>query len=106
MRAIPREVDEARQTRALFMLLLALVGVLSGVGFAALLQPGEQVSSSLISVTVAWQASISLTLLVDAAISLWRRPPLAWLLLKLALFGLNAILLVAELLILVYAPSV
>lgn len=105
MRVFAREVDEARQTRALFMLLLALVGVLSGVGFASLLQPGEQVSSSLLSATVAWQAAISLTLLVDAAISLWRRTPLAWLLLKLALFGFNAILLVAELLVLVYVPT-
>ncbi len=91
--------DEARQTRDLLLLTLALLGLLVGVFFSYTLQAGQLQSARWIDFSLTLAAAVSALLGADLLAQIWRRRLWALVLLKLAMFALNVILLVAELMI-------
>ncbi|MFH1809528.1 MAG: hypothetical protein ABIJ09_12335 [Pseudomonadota bacterium] len=105
MNALKRQpVDEIVATRDLFVLVLGLAGVVVGAIFGLLVsgRSPEQVAR-----LAAWatptSGAVTAVLVSDVFLVLRRSRPLASLLLRLGLLGLNAILFVVELLVLVVA---
>lgn len=97
--------DEARQVRDLMLFGLGFLGLLAGVIFASRLQPADPPSQGSLGWALAFSLAVTVTLLADFVSHLLRRRILAMLLLKLAMLVFNALLLVAEFMVFIFATA-
>lgn len=97
--------DDARQTRDLLLFALGFLGLLIGVIFAYNLQPANPPEREQIAWALAFATAVTATLMADIIAHLVHKRVLAMLLLKLAMFLFNAMLLAAEFMVFIYAAA-